>query len=204
MSSSQLAKVAKAKRHRDLTTPRVKVTIMPDGEKWYSIGSHITRDPIPGLDDRVPLDSDICGGQVTFYRPIPIRSFHESEFRHFGIGVSLYFRFIKWMTFLTLGMVAISALPALILACSAAIRAESSVWSSYGFEKTSIASFSIFQHLPQSYSNGGNSSFVFEHRSVKVIGGIELSRDSLVLVLSVIDALGVIVFMVGYWKLMRV
>lgn len=184
-----LSKRRKAERYRQLTCPRTRTSQLPDGTKIVTVGSHVLVYPSNNTNgnksDGKPKSSSVSSGQVmTTFEEHPIWQFPDDSFKHYSLGVGLYFKGVRLLAII-FAICAIVTLPNLILAL---LSNPSGSDSGLYLEKTSVGNFQSLLTLNSTRESTWGSL------------PSDLSREQLVLILSTFDTTACVVLLLfGVW-----
>lgn len=192
---SGVSKRKKAQRFRDLTCPRTRTSHLADGTRIVTVGSHVlvypaavaaapASPPKQGAKE-VPGAQNAAAGSTTTFEEHPIRAFGDDSFKHYSLGVGLYFKGVRLLATVFL-ICAILQLPSLIFAVLS--NPSGSSESGLYFERTTVGNFGSLLTV--------NSTF--EETWGKLPRSID--RTTMGLILSAIDtAVCLILLAFGIW-----
>lgn len=119
LESAALSKRRKAQRYRDLTCPRTRTSTLADGTRIVTVGSHVLVYPSAGAAAAEgvrnhPRDKAAASGAVTSFEEHPILAFSDDSFKHYSLGVGLYFKAARLLAWV-FALCTVIQLPAMVL-----------------------------------------------------------------------------------------
>jgi len=208
----------KAQRYRDLTCPRKRTSQLADGTRIVTVGSHVLVYPPPTSDNgrdattskvkegarAHPSNERDTMGAVTTFEEHPIIDFPDDAFKHYSLGVGLYFKGVRYLSILFF-LASLFQFPSCLLAIlsNPSDESESGLW----FEKVSVGNFGS---MLASASNTTIDSSDMVNNLPETDEGwstympASLDRDTLVAILAALDFLVVLMIIwFGRWLSLR-
>lgn len=189
----------KAIRYRDLTCPRTRTSQLADGTRIVTVGSHVLvypapaalaaakgQPPPPAVEGAKahPKDKAAATGAITTFEEHPIFGFDDNSFKHYSLGVGLYFKGVRMLACIFL-LCSFITLPIIVLSI---LSNPTGPDDDLYFEKTSLGNFGSLLTL-----NSTKETTWGDLPS-------NLTKDQLTIILSSLDALACVVLLVfGMW-----
>lgn len=213
-----MSKRRKAQRYRDLTCPRTRTSCLADGTRIVTVGSHVLVYPPPDGGGAAPPPPDAgskahpreksaATGAVTTFEEHPLcGGFSDDSFKHYSLGVGLYFKGVRLLA-LVFALCALIQLPAVVLPLLVTWDSYSVTHSGMYFERTTVGNFGA---LLVTTTTGNASSTAASNLTSSLSSGDSqnwgnlipstLNRADMSLILSCLDTLSCLVLLVFcYW-----